>query len=385
MAEGAGAALATARAADCGMREKWPHPRARPRTLRYQRRRGRRLIWMRRDGRARGSHDRKIDAAETESLLALRIALLLRDLNVTMTRLSGFEQLTGDEWQDLCLRVLHEHHFGPELVEVPDDDRGDAGLEAFSLDGCAYQCYAPEGEPLTLTQRYNKQRDKMTADVGKFIANGTKIQALLPAGLGISRWVLLMPHINTKKLIEHARTLTERVRRAAPAYVAADIVIVALTLDAFEAARVAVVSRQLSKLELPPLKATDYSNLDDDMAATMTEKLAMTTQYANEEKRTRIVNRLLENHVSGLAHRAHVSDYYSELGDLLEREIADLEDRLAMQYALTETVPDRRLSTVLADTESVVDRVLNTRAPHSRVIAEGQVADWLMRCPLDFT
>lgn len=50
-----------------------------------------------------------------------------------------------------------------------------------------------------------------------------------------------------------------------------------------------------------------------------------------------------------------------------------------MQYALTETVPDRRLSTVLSDTEKIVENVLNTRAAHIRVIAEGRVADWLMR------
>src|SRR5262245_25188814 len=105
--------------------------------------------------------------------------------------LSGFESLTGDEWQDLCLRVLHEHHGAGELIEVPDDDRGDGGLEAFSLDGCAYQCYAPENEPLSAKLRYEKQRDKMTKDVGKFIGNAAKIEALVPEGVKIRRWILL--------------------------------------------------------------------------------------------------------------------------------------------------------------------------------------------------
>jgi hypothetical protein len=92
----------------------------------------------------------------------------------------------GGEQRRGAPQEVRAHHLGDqreehvvELVEVPDDDRGDAGLEAFSMSGCAYQCYAPEGEPLTMTQRYNKQRDKMTADVGKFIANTAKIQAWL--------------------------------------------------------------------------------------------------------------------------------------------------------------------------------------------------------------
>lgn len=301
-----------------------------------------------------------------------------------MSRLSGFEQLSGDEWQDLCVRVLHEHHPGPELVEVPDDDRGDAGLEAFSMTGCAYQCYAPEGEPLAAKQRYEKQRDKMTADVGKFIENAVKIQALLPGGLRISRWVLLVPLITTRSLLEHAKRQTDRIREAALAHASADIVVTALTLDSFEAAKVAVVSRQLSKLHLPPIEDADFSAIDDALIATMNGKLAMTAQYADPDRRGKVVNRLLESYVAGQTHRAHVGDHYSELGDRLDEELADLEDRLAVQYALTETVPDRRLHTVLTDTESVVEAVLNTRATQSRVIAEGQVADWLMRCPLDF-
>lgn len=301
-----------------------------------------------------------------------------------MSGASGFEQLSGLEWQDLCLRVLHEHHGASELVEVPDDDRGDAGLEAFSMSGCAYQCYAPEGEPLTAAQRYNKQRDKMTTDVGKFIDNATKLQGMLPTGLSITRWVLLVPRITTRRLLNHARTLTDRIREAGLAYASADIVVMALTLDAFAGARVAVVSRQLTKMHLPPLDAVDYSAIDDGLIDTMKIKLAMTAQYADHDRRGKVVNRLLESYVSGQAHRAHVSDHYSELGDRLDEELTDLEDRLAVQYALTETVPDRRLSAVLTDTEKVVENVLNTRAMHSRVIAEGQVADWLMRCPLDF-
>lgn len=301
-----------------------------------------------------------------------------------MTRLSGFEQLSGDEWQDLCVRVLHEHHPGPELIEVPDDDRGDAGLEAFSLTGHAYQCYAPEGEPLTTDVRYRKQRDKMTDDVGKFIGNADKIKRLLPPELRISCWVLLVPFINSRRLVEHAARKTSEIRSSGLAYASSDIVVTAVTLDAFEGAREAVINRQLTKLELPPLDAVDYSHLDDELIGRMATKLAMTSQYAEETRRGPLVNRLLANHVAGRARRDHVQDHYSELGDQLETRLSDLEDRLVVQYALEETVPDRRLLTVLRDTEKTVEEVLNPQAPHSRIIAEGQVADWLMRCPLDF-
>jgi len=300
------------------------------------------------------------------------------------TRLSGFEQYSGDEWQDLCMRVMHEHHPGHELVEVPDQDRGDAGLEAFSLTGCAYQCYAPENEPLSTGDRYRKQRQKITDDVGKFIQNADKIKAILPDGLKIHYWILLVPYINTRRLLAHAKTKTALLRAASLAYADDNIMVLVHTLFSYEAAREAVIRRQLSKLDLPPLPAVDFSEIDDPLIETMTSKLAKTSRYAEERTRTPLVKRLLFNQIAGRAHRDHVRDQYSELGDQLEARLSDLEDRLAMQYPLDQPVADKLLHTVLMDTENVVNEVLNTWPTQSRVMAEGQVADWLMRCPLDF-
>lgn len=300
------------------------------------------------------------------------------------TSLSGFESLSGGEWQDLCIRVLHEHHGGGELVEVPDDDRGDAGLEAFSLDGCAYQCYAPENEPLTASQRFTKQRKKIKDDVAKFVKNGEKLKKLLPSKLLIRRWILLVPRITTKRLHELAAELTEEIRSAQLPYVAENIMAVAQTLRAYEAAKHAVVARQLHVLELPPLEEPDFSGLDDPLIEVMRKKLAKTVGFRIPGSRDALISRLLANFVAGRAHRDWVRDQYSELGDELEERLEDLEARLAMQYPLNDPEADQLLASVLADTESTVRGVLNTRASQSRVISEGQVADWLMRCPLDF-
>jgi hypothetical protein len=51
--------------------------------------------------------------------------------------------LTGDEWQELVIKLLYLR-YGADLMEVLDDHGGDGGIEALSLDGCAFQCYFPE-------------------------------------------------------------------------------------------------------------------------------------------------------------------------------------------------------------------------------------------------
>jgi hypothetical protein len=302
-----------------------------------------------------------------------------------MTYVSGFEHLNGDQWQDLCIRVLRQHHGGTNLIPVPDDDGGDAGLEAFSLDGCVYQCYAPErGDMLTTRALYGKHRNKMTADVGKFIDNVEKITKLVPPGLKISRWVLLVPVIRGRKIIEHSKEKTAEVRAAGLPYAAGEIVVCAHTLDTYELAMKAVINAQVIKLNLPPLTPPDYGHIDDSLIGKMINKLSMTGRFADEDLRAEFVGRLLVSHVGGQAHRAHIGDHFSDLGEELETRLNDLEQRLSVHYALEHPVPDRRLLTVLKDTEAVVDETLNTRHADSRVIAEGQVAEWLMRCPLDF-
>lgn len=299
-------------------------------------------------------------------------------------RLSGFEGYSGAEWEELCLRVLHEHHPGHMLVEVPDQDQGDAGLEAFSLDGCAYQCYAPENEPLDTTTRFERQRDKMTDDVKKFVENRKKIAAILPVGLRIDVWILLVPHVNSRRILEHAAKKTASLRAESLPYASDNIIVTIQTLSSFERARAAVISRQLSKLDLPPVPSTDFSEIEDALIDVMAGKLQKTGRYASETMRKDFMDRLLANQIAGKAHREHVRDEYPELGDELEERLSDLEDRLTVQYALDEPVPDRRLNTVIRDTESIVESILNTRPRQSRVIAEGQIADWLIRCPLDF-
>lgn len=71
-------------------------------------------------------------------------------------------RLSGEEWQDWANKLLTCHYGPTEYQRVPDNDRGDAGIEGFTLsNGHAYQAYGCE-EPLSTSERHAKQRDKMT-------------------------------------------------------------------------------------------------------------------------------------------------------------------------------------------------------------------------------
>ncbi|MHA6668981.1 hypothetical protein ACX3O0_08935 [Homoserinimonas sp. A447] len=299
-------------------------------------------------------------------------------------RLSGFETLSGDEWQSLCLRILRQHHGPGNLIEIPDMDRGDGGLEAFGSNGHAYQCYAPEMEPLSVSSRRKKHLTKLNDDTQKFITNRALLSRIITPGLVIERWILLVPFLSSKAVTVKCNELTEKIRNAALPYASPSITVTALTLDSFELARRAVLDNALSRMNLPLAPKVSFADLGDPRSETMAGKLANTSIFSDKVRRGEMVSRLLENHLAGRTHREFILDQYTEVGDALESEFRDLEQRLSLQYSLLNNGNDALLSTILEDTEAIIRSTANVAPDQARIIAEGQVAEWLMNCPLDF-
>ena len=83
----------------------------------------------------------------------------------------------GEDWQR-HINTLLSLRYGVRYQTIPDKDQGDWGLEGFSDDGVAYQCYAAE-EPLTVSDLTDKQRNKITRDIGKFCDNSHHLATIL--------------------------------------------------------------------------------------------------------------------------------------------------------------------------------------------------------------
>ena len=84
-------------------------------------------------------------------------------------------RLTGTQWQDWADMLLQRHYGSGGYQKIPDKVKGDAGIEGFSMSGCAYQVYGPE-EPLSTSERYEKHRNKITRDINKFIKKRNLLQ-----------------------------------------------------------------------------------------------------------------------------------------------------------------------------------------------------------------
>ncbi|MEV8045725.1 hypothetical protein AB0P02_18055 [Streptomyces griseoluteus] len=294
----------------------------------------------------------------------------------------GLIGLSGGEWQDLCTRVLRMHH-GADLVVVPDKG-GDHGLEAYTLSGHLFQCYSPT-EPLSTQKRYEKQRVKTTEDVGKFIDNSAKLKKLFGEHVKINRWIIMCPYIDNKDLPAHCAAQTKRVREARLEYADPDIHVICQTMEDYEFSYKKVVNAQLARMHLPPLAEPDYSSVGSAGVDKMREKLGKVHSLRDESRRNDYVRRLLYSYLNSQEFRAYIKDHYTEIHALLESELDDLEQRLVMEFVLDDSRAATQLQKVLVETEKRVKACApDTTSGDSRTLAQGQVADWLMRCPLDF-
>ncbi|MFI4991363.1 MAG: hypothetical protein ACHQHO_10690, partial [Solirubrobacterales bacterium] len=103
-------------------------------------------------------------------------------------------------WEEWCLDVL-ERVYGERFQHVPAERRGDLGIDGFLDDGSVYQCYAPL-EPLSVIDRYEKQRDKLTRELRKLAKNLGEVEEVL--GRPLETYVMLVPRFDGPELMVHA-------------------------------------------------------------------------------------------------------------------------------------------------------------------------------------
>ena len=88
-----------------------------------------------------------------------------------MTFIEGY--MTGNAWEELCVKCYRLRYQKEHYTAIPAVQGGDAGIEGFTHNGIVHQCYCPE-RVYSDNDLYAHQRDKLTADIEKLMANGDR-------------------------------------------------------------------------------------------------------------------------------------------------------------------------------------------------------------------
>jgi hypothetical protein len=283
---------------------------------------------------------------------------------------------SGEEWQVYCQGLLSLRH-GEGFQRVPDKDQGDWGIEGYlASKGIVYQCYAAD-DVHSFDDLYSKQRDKITADLSKLVKNLPQLSALMPDGV-IKQWVFLVPELETKRIIAHSAAKSKDLCTGNLTGLCPQFHVLVHTADDYQAERARLHSpAQILLFEQPQTPLTGPA------IQTIRTKLSAIPALAKESD--------LNEATEALAR--HLVRSASRL-DSLRRKHPPVWERVAgLEKATADTLVFERLTgDNPSSLNSTVDRykaALRATAPglsdeDSLVLAWGQAADWVVRCPLSF-
>lgn len=294
---------------------------------------------------------------------------------------------TGEEWQEEALRLLHFRHRDDSFQLVPDSHGGDLGIEAYTRTGFAFQCYAVQ-EPVTIAKRYEKQRDKMTEDIGKFIENERALTVLL-RGSPIRRWCLVVPFFDSVQLSLHAATKSADVLALGLPYVTNDFAIDIIDEKSLEVEKVALVQKGLGHIDATAASPSDAAVHDwaagnDELVHNLDDKIARMRGLSAEDRRG-FRDLVLRYYVQGQNVRQTLREAYLPLLELVEKAKREKETYLQGQALILPGEPTDVVAQTRWDYLVRLDSEVGGLTPGTReALSWEAIADWLLRCPLDF-
>ncbi len=293
----------------------------------------------------------------------------------------------GNAWQKLA-EILFQLKYGSERFQkIPDEHQGDWGLEAYTIDGLAFQCYAPEKE-YPVEELYLKQRNKISTDIRKFKDNHQPLGGLIhPAKY--SKWFLITPRHDSKKLNQHAARKTEEIR-ASCSHVTTDFRIMIHSGDDFffeEIGRYINQGVSSLKIEIPEVSDLELNaHLIDQSVGYGTIQAKLGRGGVTADGVAYLSKEYIRDYIVGQSVRDKILKSSPELFSSMDEKIRSIERDILKKYQLSRALTPEQLNLDLEKLKTDLIEKSGRSLDSTTVdyLARGTIADWLIRCPMDF-
>jgi hypothetical protein len=279
--------------------------------------------------------------------------------------------ISGDDWQEFVIRLLYVR-YGADLIEVPDQDKGDHGIEAFTTDGCVYQCYAPEGDvgPAILADRH---KTKITKDLAKFRKNQAELATIF-GDTKISRWLLVVPDHCSADVVAHCEKKAQELREMNPplSFIGHDFK--AITVNGFLV--------EASQAELQPGQVESFEGANEEWLANLDRKLLSLPRLPDGPARAVFRKRLLSYYLEG----SNALTYYDQRFPLISERVRSLKEAESRSLEVESVMKNLTItSTRERFQEKMNGAIPSLGKKTSNILSYAAVVEWLMLCPLDPT
>lgn len=294
------------------------------------------------------------------------------------------------EWEKHIQQLLKRRYLIPGTYQhIPAETHGDCGLEGHASDGTAYQCYSAQ-EWATPKELYEKQRDKITKDIGTFLDKEEELLQILGT-VKIETWNLVVPYWKSKELLKHAKKKEQLVRSAKPKHAGENFRIAIITADDFALERQELAKAGLNAFDAAPENIAD-AVLNEWLRKAQNIELIANLNHKSElivgqrratalaKFRTRIVRNYISGNIVLKRLENELPDTFKQVMELKEQKEGDLDTETVIVQLVPAGIFRETLDSYKKQLESTPG--LSQRA--AQILANEAVADWLLRCPLEF-
>jgi hypothetical protein len=289
-------------------------------------------------------------------------------------------EFEGNEWEEFCRQAL-SRKYGADWQKIPAKNRGDWGLEGFVRGaGIVVQCYADDS--VSNQDRTRKQKGKLTSDVPKLNKYRDELEARL--AMVVHTYLFLVPSFDDKDLLAHADAKAEMARGWGLPWIAPEFQIGVHDIDFLREEWNALRAGIRAVVDLTTAAVIPHPPEGAELVATLERKLGAIPRLARDPAQAQTWGEsLLSDFVHGTGLFLKLDEVSPQYADRIVKIVDGRESRLARRTHASEPVDDlNALTSELA--EAIHRDIASIEDDDVGSIAGAIVADWLMRCPLEY-
>ncbi|MDO7868153.1 hypothetical protein [Nocardioides jiangxiensis] len=294
---------------------------------------------------------------------------------------------SGDDFEDFFWGLLARRYPPEAIVYIPADMGGDKGIEGYTTDGIAYQCYADK-DSLSLRARTDKQKKKLYDDTEKIRKYASDLPKLLD-GMVVRHYFLVVPQFHAAELVEYANKRADVVRAWDLPFISEDFAVRIKTLQDYPAEYHAALHDGSSKALLPEPHVDDeavegFADDEPELAATLVAKLRKLKAHHAAADVEAMSHQLTKAYLAK-EELMEALQAWPQTREAVERQRRLRQEVLEFENGLAIEAPHSRVANVAKEyAADLRDTVAGLAAADAQRLSFGQIGDWLMRCPLEF-
>ncbi|MCC9043897.1 hypothetical protein LNQ81_14550 [Myroides sp. M-43] len=297
----------------------------------------------------------------------------------------------GNSWEEFCQVCFKIKYEADGYQEMPAW-QGDLGIEGFTRKGVLFQCYCPN-EEYNPDKLYEEQRDKITNDLKKIILYEKELKSYLKS-VKVKQWIFVTPGYKKKDIVKHCQDKAEEYRNKKLSILDCNFDVLIYDIDFFATEIPIVLNYRNRKIEINPTT----ENTDVEIADWKTQQISLVDnairkhgQRINDAvpNRDNKINMLTQNSIEHflngniavkIMQEKFPLDYekFVRVISFFEKKLTEIcivntEDNNTLYKKI-----ENDLELKLKEAFSYIDQTTIDR------LKEQVLADWILRCPINF-